>query len=64
MRRTRRRAKNRRKQTRRRKQRGGDYRQFTSETVGGTPVTYDATVMVSGKGLMTLKEFRALKDVA
>jgi len=59
--RTRKQRRQRRKRTTRRL-RGGDYRQFTSETAGGTPVTHDATVLVPGKGLLTLQEFRELKE--
>jgi len=54
--------KQRRKQRKTRRQRGGDYRKYTSETVGGVPVTHDAAVLVPGKGLLSLKEFRGLKE--
>jgi hypothetical protein len=56
----------RRRQRRRRTQKrrvGGDYRQYTDETVGGVPVTHDATVSVMGKGLLSLKEFKALQQM-
>jgi hypothetical protein len=42
----------------RRRLRGGDYRMFTNETVGGVAVNNRAVVTVPGHGVMTLKEFK------